>query len=287
MLGEPALVAGHHRGDAQGVALLAQQGVAAVAGAVGPDLAVFREVDDVLDRRCRARRRPARPAPAALPTVCTAGTKKPSSPSCVERGLAHAGHDPHRDHDVGAVGDLDAERADLRAERAHAEGHDVHRAAAHAAVEQARSGRRASRSGSSQLLVGPASSGSFGADEGAALDAGDVLGIGGGVEGVGALLGIEPFQRARRRPSRRSARSHSSSEPSHQMHAVGLGERGDLARPRRSVGVAGRARSKAPRWSWSSSQTLPIAPVFLAPSPHAGALESKMHNRCLGCKDGG
>src|ERR1700761_6900739 len=36
VLGEPALVAGHHRGDAQRVALLAEQGVAAVAGAEGP-----------------------------------------------------------------------------------------------------------------------------------------------------------------------------------------------------------------------------------------------------------
>ncbi|GAA4964412.1 hypothetical protein GCM10023238_35050 [Streptomyces heliomycini] len=48
VLGEPALVAGHDGGDAQGVALLAEQGVAAVAGAVGPDLAVLGEVRDVL-----------------------------------------------------------------------------------------------------------------------------------------------------------------------------------------------------------------------------------------------
>ena len=48
MLGKPALVAGHHRGDAQGVALLAQQGVAAVAGAVGPDGALLGEVHDPL-----------------------------------------------------------------------------------------------------------------------------------------------------------------------------------------------------------------------------------------------
>ena len=34
VLGQPALVAGHHRSDAQGQALLAQQGVAAVAAAV-------------------------------------------------------------------------------------------------------------------------------------------------------------------------------------------------------------------------------------------------------------
>ena len=48
VLGHPALAAGHDRGDAQGQALLAQQGVAAVAGAVGPDQVLFREVGDVL-----------------------------------------------------------------------------------------------------------------------------------------------------------------------------------------------------------------------------------------------
>ena len=48
VLGEPAVVAGHHRGDAQREALLAEQGVAAVAGAVRPDLAGLGEVHDVL-----------------------------------------------------------------------------------------------------------------------------------------------------------------------------------------------------------------------------------------------
>jgi hypothetical protein len=42
------VVAGHGRGDAQREALLAQQGVAAVARAVGPDLPGLGEVDDVL-----------------------------------------------------------------------------------------------------------------------------------------------------------------------------------------------------------------------------------------------
>ena len=48
MLGEPAVVTSHHRRDAQGEALLAEQRVAAVAGAVRPDLAGLGEVDDVL-----------------------------------------------------------------------------------------------------------------------------------------------------------------------------------------------------------------------------------------------
>ncbi|CAB4801548.1 unannotated protein [freshwater metagenome] len=48
MLGQPALVASHDRSDTQREALLAQQGVSAVAGAVRPNLASFREVNDVL-----------------------------------------------------------------------------------------------------------------------------------------------------------------------------------------------------------------------------------------------
>ena len=47
MLGHPAFVAGDVGGDAQSEAFLAEQGVAAVSGAVGPDLAGFGEVDDV------------------------------------------------------------------------------------------------------------------------------------------------------------------------------------------------------------------------------------------------
>ena len=50
VLGHPALVARHRRGDPQREALLAEQRVAAVAGAVGPDLAALGEVDDVLVR---------------------------------------------------------------------------------------------------------------------------------------------------------------------------------------------------------------------------------------------
>ena len=48
VLGHPAFVARDVRGDAQREAFLAQQRVAAVAGTVGPDLARFREMDDVL-----------------------------------------------------------------------------------------------------------------------------------------------------------------------------------------------------------------------------------------------
>jgi hypothetical protein len=48
VLGHPAFVARDVGGDAQREALLAQQRVAAVAGAVGPDLARLGKMDDVL-----------------------------------------------------------------------------------------------------------------------------------------------------------------------------------------------------------------------------------------------
>ena len=55
VLGEPALVVRDGRRDAQRVALLAQQRVAAVAGAVAPDLAGLGEVRDVLGLVARPR----------------------------------------------------------------------------------------------------------------------------------------------------------------------------------------------------------------------------------------
>ena len=71
VLGQPALVAGHRRGDAQREALLAEQRVAAVAGAEGPDLPRLGEVDDVLVVRVAGpgnvlvARRPAASRPSA------------------------------------------------------------------------------------------------------------------------------------------------------------------------------------------------------------------------------
>ena len=71
VLGHPALVARHRRGDPQREALLAEQRVAAVAGAVGPDLARLGVVDDVLvvgvagPRNVLGRPRPAASRPSA------------------------------------------------------------------------------------------------------------------------------------------------------------------------------------------------------------------------------
>ena len=49
----------------------------------------------------------------------------------VEDVLSHARHDRHVEHDVNAVGELDADLGEGRADRAHREGDDVHRPALH------------------------------------------------------------------------------------------------------------------------------------------------------------
>ena len=54
VLGQPPLLASQHRSDPQGEALLAQQRVAAVAGAVAPDLPLLGKVHDVLVLGIRA-----------------------------------------------------------------------------------------------------------------------------------------------------------------------------------------------------------------------------------------
>ena len=137
MLGEPAFVARHHRGDAQRETLLAEQRIAAVARSVRPDLVGLGEVDDVLaaDVALAGPGRVLLPRRERSADRMHAGDERAVAEH-VEHGAAHARHDPHVDHDIGTVGDLHADLGDRRAERPHAERDDVHRAAAHAAVEE-------------------------------------------------------------------------------------------------------------------------------------------------------
>ena len=87
VLGQPALVAGHHRGDPQREALLAEQRVAAVARAEGPDLAGLGEVDDVLVVGVARPRHVLRAVgQRGMPTECRQGTNSPSSPSTSSAG---------------------------------------------------------------------------------------------------------------------------------------------------------------------------------------------------------
>jgi hypothetical protein len=75
----------------------------------------------------------------------------------VERGLAHAGHDPHRHRDERGVGELHADVGLVRSEWAHRERDHVHRAAGHRAVEESRQ-RVTHLAWLVPVVVGPASS---------------------------------------------------------------------------------------------------------------------------------
>ena len=85
VLGHPAFVAGDVGGDAQGKALLAQQGVAAVAGAIGPDLARLREMDDVFRLVAGPGDVASGPGASGAPTECMQGTTRLTSLSISRR----------------------------------------------------------------------------------------------------------------------------------------------------------------------------------------------------------
>ncbi len=127
VLGEPAVVPGHDGGDAQGQALLTQQGVAAVAAAVGPDLAGLRKMGDVLVIDVRG----AGPDDIFLVRFqrgadrMHAGYEFAVVTQDIQNLLAHAGHDPLVDHHIGRVGDLEPDVGDVGAQGTHAEGDHV------------------------------------------------------------------------------------------------------------------------------------------------------------------
>lgn len=107
--------------------------------------------------------------------------------------LPHPRHGAHGDGDVGGVGELHADRGERRADRAHAEGHDVEGAPPHRAAEDAlltgedlpHLGGRLPVVGRARVLL------LLGADEGAVLHAGDVARVGGGVVGVRAQRRVQ------------------------------------------------------------------------------------------------
>ena len=148
------------RGDPQREALLAQQRVAAVARAVGPDLARLGVVDDVLDLGVRRPRHVLLAVGSSgAPTECTHGTNSPSSPSTSSaaapmRVMIRIVHRRRRRESVQLHADLRL----VRAQRAHRERHDVHRAALHRRRVNRSSIVSRISSGSRQLFVGPASS---------------------------------------------------------------------------------------------------------------------------------
>ncbi len=217
MLGDPALVTGHGRGDAQGVALLAQQGVAAVPGAVAPDHPLLGEVGDVL----RVVARPRHVLLAGLERCAhrvqagnVVGVELLDAPQHVG---AHPRHDAHGRDDVRRVGDLDSEHRLLSLEMAHHERDDVHRATAHRPSVEVGHDRLHLRR--RHPVVRRAGVGLVDrADVGAVLDSRDVGGVGTAPERVRLLVGVEADQGAELDELVRSAgsiprRSHRTSGP--------------------------------------------------------------------------
>ena len=92
----------------------------------------------------------------------------------LEGHLAHAGHDPHIERDIDAVGHLDADLAEARARGSHEKGDDVHRPPLHGAgVNFGESIVRFRRS--HPVIVRPGSVFFLGANEGEVLCARDVI----------------------------------------------------------------------------------------------------------------
>ena len=164
VLGEPAFVAAEHARDSKRETFLAEQRVAAVAAADRDDRVVLREVANQAALGIQIER-------AMNSAVEVVGVAK-----LLERGRAHPRHDSHVQHDVDAVGELDADLRERRAERAHHVRHHVHRAPAHRAVEPS------AQLGVSLGGLGPVVGGAGvdfvrRADEGQLLGARDVVGI--------------------------------------------------------------------------------------------------------------
>jgi hypothetical protein len=177
VLRKPALVVRDGRGDAQGVALLAEQGISAVSRSEGPDRAVLGELHNVLVRV-------ARPGDVVLPLV---QRRAHGMEGFHEEGvlflhraqnvLPDGRHDAHRAHDVGGVRQFDAELRILGTQVAHDERDHVQRASTHATPVLLGQGRLHLLR-IHPVVGGPGALSRAGADERALLHAGDVLRIG-------------------------------------------------------------------------------------------------------------
>ena len=191
MLGHPALVVGHGGGDAQRVALLAEQGVAAVAGAVAPDGALFGEVHDVLGVVARPRHVGLALFERGADGVQALDVAGVVTLDLLENLGADAGHDVHGDDDVRGVGDLHAVHRYFGLEVAHDEGDHVHRATLHRPpVEVGHDALHLLRV--HPVVGGPSAVFGLRADVGAVFDARHVGGVGGRPVRV-RLLGVVEF----------------------------------------------------------------------------------------------
>ena len=221
MFGQPAFLARLPGGDAQCVALLAQQRVAAVARAVGLDRQLLGEVHDEAAVGIEfAGRMQAAHEGLAL-RAFTLDTR--------QRGGAHPRHQPHVGDDVGRVGDLDAAARQRRIDRAHAIGHDVQGASAHAAVEQPVD-RLVRLRGRHPVVVGTGVVALAGADEGQVFDARHVLRIGAVqiAPGVGVLVEFDEGAVCQHPRDQVAVLGLAAVAP---VDAVGFGQGGDLVHP--------------------------------------------------------
>ncbi len=175
-----------------------------------------------------------------------AGHERALLPQLVERAGAHAGHDPHRAGDVGRVRELDADLGDRRAQRAHRERHDVHRAAAHAALEQVLE-LLAHLRGVVPVVRRPGVLLALGADERAVLDPGDVGRVRQREVGIRPLGVRELLERPRldQQPRQRVVLLGAAVAP---VHVIRLGPCGHLLHPFEEVFVPGRDSSLAHGW---------------------------------------
>ena len=194
VLSHPALFLRHDGSDAQGVALLRQDGVAAVAGTVGPDLLGLRELGDVLGVIARPR-----DVFLALLERSADGVKAVHEVAVladlVQSFLTHAGHDPHGHDHVSGVSELHAQLRVRVGDRAHAERHNVHRAALHGAAEVlGHLGLELVRG--DPIIGGAGAVGGLRRDEGAGLHTRHVGRVGAGEEAVRTLFLVELDQRA-------------------------------------------------------------------------------------------
>ena len=133
MLGQPPPFTRHDRGDAQGEALFAEQGVAAVAAAVRPDHLLFGKVDDIAVLRVAGPGHILFTGPQGFAHRMQAGDEGIVAQD-IQHLFAHACHDAHVGRHIPGVGKFNADLADGRAQGPHAVGNDVHGAPAHAAV---------------------------------------------------------------------------------------------------------------------------------------------------------
>ena len=120
----PPLVTGLPARDAQRVAFLAEQRIAAVARTDALDVELVGKMHDetALGIEVAGRVQPANEAAFAF--------------DALQRGVAHACHEFHVDDDIRAVRNLDAAARVRGIDRPHAVGDDIHRAALHRAVEK-------------------------------------------------------------------------------------------------------------------------------------------------------